>query len=156
MVERWESLSREIMEFPSLVIFEPNWTQPWETCCSDCTLSRGVGLDNLQRSCQAQPFCDLCEFCCCCCWGCLCSLCFVTSPCEPILPPMDLPLPICQDHQTSWTAHLAGKHHHRAASLTFTRKKCSGSQKLLGRKHLPEIFKHLEVNPRMFFAAGRR
>lgn len=56
MVERWESLSREIMEFPSLVIFEPNWTQPWETCCSDSTLSRGVGLDNLQRSARLNRF----------------------------------------------------------------------------------------------------
>jgi len=46
-----------------------------------------------------------------------------------------------------------GKHHCRAASLTFTWEKCSESKKLLGQKDLPEILKYLEAEPAMSLAA---
>lgn len=155
MVECWKGLPRKGMEFPSLMIFKPNWSQPWATC-SDSILRRGIGLDNLQRS---PPGSVIFWFV----WILLmvrlrvfALLCFVTSTRELVLSPMDLPLPGCQDHQTGWTAHLGGKHHHQAASLTFIKDKCSRSQKLFGQKIFPEILKHVEAKPGMFLAAGGR
>ena len=63
MTQHWNRLPRGIVESPSLEVFR---TQLGEVLCSLLWVSRGVGLDDLQRSLPTPAmlgFCDKIGFC---------------------------------------------------------------------------------------------
>jgi len=49
MTEKLQRLPRGIVEYPSLEILKNVWTESWVSSSRWPCLSRGIGLDDLQR-----------------------------------------------------------------------------------------------------------